>query len=129
MVPRLGDRPLSAWIFNAAGLGAIVFVIWWFWLARPATLKADANLPIEVLVADGVYTPARIEVAAGRPVRLRFLRRDAGPCAEQVIFDRLDVAATLPLDTPLEIVVTPPAPGVYDFRCQMRMYRGRLIAR
>ncbi len=120
---------MSDWLVNAAGIVTIGFVIWWFWLARPRALKAGERDPIEVLVADGVYTPARIEVPAGRPVRLRFLRRDASPCAEQVLFDQLEIAATLPIGSPKEIVITPPAPGVYDFTCQMRMYRGQLIAR
>lgn len=120
---------MTAWLVNAAGLAVIAFVIWWFWLARARALRVDTSDLIEVLVADGVYTPARIEVPAGRPVRLRFLRKDPSPCAEQVIFDGLDVAATLPMDSPLDITVTPPEPGVYAFTCQMQMYRGQLIAR
>jgi plastocyanin domain-containing protein len=120
---------MSAWLINIGGLVAIGFVVWWFWLARPAALRAAGEGAIEVLVADGVYTPARIEVEAGRAVRLRFLRRDPSPCAEQVIFDGLEVAAELPVGSPRELSLTPPKPGEYPFHCQMNMYRGRLIAR
>jgi len=45
---------------------------------------------------DGVYTPARIEVPAGKP---------------------------------LDVVVSPPQPGEYEFTCQMRMYCGVLVAK
>ena len=92
-------------------------------LAVPAT----GAVPIEVSVADGVYTPARIEVARGRPLVLRFTRQDPSPCAEQVIFADLGVSADLPLNQPTDVRVTPEQAGEFEFTCQMGMYRGTLI--
>ncbi|UCH54485.1 MAG: cupredoxin domain-containing protein [Pseudomonadota bacterium] len=112
---------------NLTGLLAIGFIVWWFWLSTPR-LEHVAGDVIDIMVADGVYAPARIEVAAGRPVRLRFLRQDATPCAEKVLFDDLGVAADLALNETTEVTLTPPA-GEHEFTCQMSMYRGRLIAR
>lgn len=120
---------MSAWIVNLAGLGLIAAIVGWFWLYRPKTTRTAGAGPIEIVVADGVYAPARIEVAAGKPVTLRFVRKDPSPCAEKVLFDTLGVIADLPVGKPLAVTVTPPRPGDYEFTCQMRMYRGMLVAK
>ena len=115
-------------IINLAGLILIGFIIWWFWLSQPKTRRISAD-PIEIIVDGGVYSPARIEVVAGRPVRLRFLRKDPSPCAEKVLFDELGIAADLPVGQPVEITLIPKTAGEYAFTCQMQMYRGTLVAR
>ena len=120
---------MTPWIINIVGLALIGLIIGWFWLYRPKVQRAAGTQPIDILVADGVYTPARIEVAAGKPVTLRFLRQDPSPCAEKALFGSLGVSVDLPLGKPLDVSVTPPQPGEYEFTCQMRMYRGTLIAR
>ncbi len=119
---------MIAALVNLAGIALIAFVVWWFWLSRPRAARAGGG-PIEVRVDNGVYTPAVIEVMAGQPVTLRFWRKDPSPCAEQVRFDALGIVAELPVDKPRDLTVTPPRPGEYEFTCQMRMYRGRLVAR
>jgi len=119
---------MSSWLINIAGVALIALIVWWFWLVKPAARRATES-GVEVLVADGVYTPARIEVTSGQPVRLRFLRKDPSACAEKVVFADLGVAADLTLNQPVEVTVTPPRPGEYPFTCQMQMYRGALIAR
>lgn len=120
---------MSGLTINLAGLVLIGLIIWWFWLYRPKAARVAGSQPIEIVVADGVYTPARIEVPAGRPVTLRFLRKDPSPCAEKALFDSLGVSADLPVGKPLDVSVTPPQPGEYEFTCQMRMYRGMLVAK
>lgn len=120
---------MSALWVNAAGALLIGLILWWFWLARPAARPARGDAPIEVVVDQGVYTPARIEVPAGRTVRLRFLRKDPSPSAGEVIFPDLGVSASLPVGRPAELSLHPPAPGEYVFTCQMQMYRGILVAR
>lgn len=120
---------MNAWVINLVGLAVITLIVWWFWLSRPQARRASGAAPIEIIVNSGVYTPARIEVPAGKPVTLRFVRKDPSPCAEKALFDSLGVNADLPLGKPLDVVVTPPQPGEYEFTCQMRMYRGMLVAR
>lgn len=120
---------MSVWIIDLAGFGLIGLIIWWFWLSQPKTFAAAGDAPVDVLVENGVYTPARIEAISGKPITLRFLRRDPSPCAEQVRFDELGVSAELPIGKPRDVTVTPSGPGEYEFTCQMRMYRGVLIAR
>jgi len=116
-------------LINLLGLGIAGLIVWWFWGSRPKALRAGGSAPVEVRVENGVYTPAYIEVTAGQPVTLRFLRKDPSPCAEKVTFDALGVSADLPLDEPVTLTVTPPQPGEYEFTCAMHMYRGRLAAR
>lgn len=118
---------MSTLIVNLAGLALIALIVWWFWLSRPKARSAAGDGPIEIVVNDGVYAPARIEVRAGAPVTLRFRRRDASPCAEQVRFDELGIAEELPLGEAKDITLTAPAPGEYEFTCQMKMYRGVLV--
>ena len=119
---------MSMLLINALGAALICFIVWWFWLATPKAQRALASGVIDVLVDGGVYTPARIEVAAGQPVTLRFLRKDPSPCAEQVVFADLGISQELVLNTPHDLTLTPP-PGSHEFTCQMAMYRGTLIAR
>ena len=114
------------WLVNLSGIALIGFIVWWFWIARPTSVAAQQSGIIEIRVADGVYTPAHIELAAGQPVTLRFLRMDPTPCAEKVIFDKLDIVRDLTLNEATDIDITPKKPGEYAFTCQMQMYRGKL---
>lgn len=120
---------MSLWLANLAGLAVIGLIVRWFWGSRPKAQRATGAAPVEVIVDNGVYTPARIEVEAGKPVTLRFLRKDPSPCAEKVLFDEIGLSADLPLNKPVTVTVTPAKPGEVAFTCQMRMYRGTLVAR
>lgn len=115
-------------ITNFIGFILTGLIIWWFWFSRPKTKSVSARQVIEILVADGVYTPARIEVPVGQSITLRFNRMDPSPCAEKVLFDDLKVSADLSVGEPMDLVLTLPKKGEYPFTCQMRMYRGALIA-
>ena len=116
-------------IINLAGIACIALIVWWFWLSKPLARQVRGEAVIEILVDDGVYTPARIEVLAAQPVTLRFIRKDPSPCAEKVVFDDFGVTADLPVGKPEDVTVIPAKPGEYEFTCQMRMYRGTLVAR
>lgn len=120
---------MSAWLINVAGLATIGLIVWWFWLSRPRARRAEIDRPIEIVVDDGVYSPARIEVPAGKPVTLRFIRKDPSPCAEKVVFDDFGISGDLPVGKPYDISFTPDKPGEHEFTCQMRMYRGSLVVR
>jgi len=113
---------------NSSAFAFIVLIIWWFWLSRPKARRETGIKPIEVLVDNGVYTPSRIEVPVGRPIVLRFLRKDASPCAEKVLFDDFGISADLPVGEPTDVVIVPKQAGEYEFTCQMQMYRGQLVA-
>jgi len=114
-------------LFNSIGILIIAFIVWWFWLAKPKTKTAVQNEVIEVIVENGVYTPSVIQAAKGRPLTLRFMRRDPSPCAEKVIFSHLNINADLPINEPKDIRLTVDTPDSYEFTCQMGMYRGKLL--
>lgn len=113
-------------LINLIGLILIAGIVWWFWLYKPGSVFAAQEKPLEVIVRNGVYQPARLQMPAGRPLGLMFLRKDASPCAESVIFPALGLSFDLPVDKPVPVDLPSMKPGVYEFHCQMKMYRGEL---
>jgi len=111
------------------GLLIIAAIVWWFWLSIPRAVRGVINQVIEIRVEGGVYQPAAIEIPAGKPLTLRFLRIDVTPCAEKVVFSDLAISADLLLNRPHEITLPALQPGIHEFTCQMGMYRGKLIAK
>lgn len=110
---------------NAAGLALIGLIVWWFWLYKPRELAlGDADLLI--VVENGIYSPARIKLAANHATQLRFLRKDASPCSETLLLPDLEISESLPLNKTKTVMLPPLAAGEYAFHCQMQMYRGVL---
>ncbi|MCK5639817.1 MAG: cupredoxin domain-containing protein [Gammaproteobacteria bacterium] len=118
---------MTSLLVNGGALLFLAFIVWWFWLTKPKAKQVAAGEPIEIIVDDGVYIPPRIEVPVGKPVTLRFIRRDASPCAEKVLFDDFGLSAELPIGKPYDLTFTPEQSGEFEFTCQMRMYRGKLV--
>lgn len=119
---------MSDLLVNLSGILLITAIVWWFWMSTAEAKKAGQQV-IDILVQDGVYSPARIEVPLNQPFTLRFTRQDASPCAEKVIFAELEKTIELALKQPTEIEMTLPQPGEYVFTCDMQMYRGSLLVK
>lgn len=115
-------------LVNLLALFLMGFIVWWFWLAKSREVAAVTDA-IDILVDGGVYTPATIETTKSKVVRLNFIRRDASPCAEKVIFPGLDISEELPLNQTKRIELQVSQNGEYEFTCQMGMYRGTLIVK
>lgn len=114
-------------LVNLLGLGLIVFIVWWFWLHQPRGVRSQLEGgPIRITVADGVYEPSVVEVAHQTPSQLEFLRIDASPCADAVLFPELNINETLVVNKKTLISLPPLEKGNYAFHCQMQMYRGTL---
>lgn len=113
---------------NLTGLLLIVAIVWWFWLAGRHGGGARFSESLEVRVKDGVYEPDRIEVPAGHEVTLHFRREDPSPCAEYVVFSDLEISAELAVNQVTDVPLPALEKGEYPFTCQMKMYRGLLIA-
>lgn len=113
-------------LISLGGLGLIGIEIWWFLFSKTEAAKANIQQGIQELkiIVDGGYTPDRIIVALGQPVRLNFLRKDPSSCLEQVLLPDFHKALDLKLDriTPVEFV--PTATGEYPFHCGMNIFRG-----
>jgi plastocyanin domain-containing protein len=114
-------------IVNMIAAVLIIMVFWWFFGSRPEAKGMSAGVPITVLIQNGVYVPALIQVPAGKPITLHFIRKDATACASAVLFPQLNFAYSLPMNQMTEIILPPQKAGEIDFTCQMGMYRGKLL--
>lgn len=81
---------------------------------------------IEVVV-EGGYKPKRIEVQKGERVRLRFVRKEHGPCTREVLFPKLDIRRELPTNQPVVIELPALEAGEYEFKCGMNMIKGAVV--
>lgn len=81
-----------------------------------------------ILVKKG-YSPDRIIVQCGRPVRFEFFREEKSACSEMVIFPDFQKSAMLPVGKSVVVELPPMEEGIYDFTCQMGMYKGKVIAK
>lgn len=112
-------------IINIAGVVLIALIVWWFWLYKPKVAELGDN-DLMITVENGTYSPSHIKVQAGRPVEIKFLRKDQSPCSESLLIPELQISATLPLNK-LKIIQLPAlTSGEYAFHCQMQMYRGQI---
>ncbi|MDH3947617.1 MAG: cupredoxin domain-containing protein [Gammaproteobacteria bacterium] len=114
-------------LVNIGGVLLIGLIVYWFWIATPRMVTVNQAGPIEILVKDGVYSPALIQVKQGEIIRLRFIREDPSPCAAKVIFNSLGKTLELPANESAEIELQMDEVGEVDFTCDMQMYRGKLI--
>jgi len=97
-------------------------------LSRRATRRADGTQEATVVVDRG-YVPSRIELEAGVPTVLRFVRREDDPCTEMLVCELLPSQHRLVAHGETEVRFTPPRPGRYAFTCGMGMYSGELVVR
>ncbi|MEX0599400.1 MAG: cupredoxin domain-containing protein, partial [Rhodothermales bacterium] len=73
------------------------------------------------------YSPDRIIVQRGKPVRLSFLMEESNACSETVVFPDFRKSARLPEGRTVPIEFIPDTAGEFDFQCQMGMFRGKLV--
>ena len=109
----------------------IASILWFFFGPRTAAAaKVGATGVQEVnVVVQGGYTPDRIEVVQGRPVRLNFLRKESTSCTEQLILGDFGIAKELPRDKTVPVEFTPEKPGEHVFHCGMNMVRGTIVVK
>ncbi|HEX9002877.1 MAG TPA: multicopper oxidase domain-containing protein [Blastocatellia bacterium] len=89
-----------------------------------AEIPADA---IKITVSKDGFSPARLEVKAGQPLKLAFYRADAENCAGTVVFPKLKVEAKLPVGQTTLVEITPQEKGELAFACGMNMFKGVMI--
>jgi len=115
-------------MINILGILLIVGIVWWFWLYKPAEVKVNSDVSeLLVTVENGVYNPARLSIPAGQAISVKFLRKEASPCAGTIVFADLSISEELTLNKEKVIQLPALAPGSYSFTCQMQMYRGELV--
>jgi plastocyanin domain-containing protein len=120
---------VAQYVVTAAGLVAIVWVLWYFLFSSgPAAAAATVGGVQEVRVTvKGGYTPDTVVVRAGTPVRLQFYRDETADCSERVVFEDFGIDTALPAFQTTTIEFTPEEAGEFRFRCGMRMLKGLLV--
>ena len=117
-------------LVDLAGLAAIAFIVWFFWLVKKPGVKASlasSGYQEALVLVKGGYTPDIIVVERGKPVRLNFVRSESASCSEMVLFPDFKKSAKLPEGETVAVELMPDKPGEYGFQCQMGMLRGKLI--
>jgi plastocyanin domain-containing protein len=112
------------------GVGLIALELWWFLgphgETAAAVAEADSGVQTVRITVQGGYSPARVRLRAGRPIRLVFHRLDPSGCVAQVVVPDLQRSLDLPLNGEAALDLPPLAPGRYPFHCGMAMVRGEL---
>ena len=123
------DQPFSLKVLvTAGGLALIGVELRWFLLSKTKAQQARTTQGVQELAitVNGGYSPDRIVVQAGQPVRLNFFRKDPSSCLEQVLLPDFHRAADLRLNQTTAVEFTPQEPGTYTFHCGMNMFRGAI---
>lgn len=120
---------LTLLIIDGLAIAVVVFIVWWFWLHKPAAATGQGQDSIDIVLANGGFSPARIEIPSGKDIRLRILRRDPDPATGQLVFSQLGITSELALDKQTEVTLNVAEPGEYDFSCQNQTAHGTLVAR
>ncbi|HEX2078042.1 MAG TPA: cupredoxin domain-containing protein [Longimicrobium sp.] len=118
------------WMVVLAGLAAIIWVNWYFFLSHgpAAQAAAGAGGVQEVTIAvQGGYSPSQVRVKKGTPVRLVFDRQETSSCSEEIVIPEFGIRRFLPAFQKTAVEIQPQRAGTYDFACGMSMLHGKLI--
>ena len=96
--------------------------------ARGGGAAGAAPNVVEVKVTEKGYEPSRIVATVGKPVTLRVTRVTDKTCATEIVFKDPPLRHELPLNTPVEVTLTPTKAGEIPFSCAMNMVGGVIDA-
>jgi len=110
----------------------VAFVGWWFFGKKKTEAVAaelvDGVQTVEIIV-DGGYHPQVVELKAGVPTRLVFIRKDPSSCLEEVVLPDFGVSKMLPLGEKTAVEIAAQAAGEYKYVCGMNMFSGRVVVK
>jgi plastocyanin domain-containing protein len=115
-------------------LAAIVIVLVSLWVSdRPGSAQTQQPEPpkpkrVEIAITPDGFSPGRVDVAAGVPIELVFIRKTDKTCATEVVVPALKIKRPLPLNEPVAIPFTPEK-GDVIFACGMNMLKGKLVVK
>jgi plastocyanin domain-containing protein len=120
----------AQWIVTLGGIAAIAGVLWFFFGSereRVAAAIGDTGVQEVRITVKGAYSPDRIVVKRGVPVRLDFYRDETSSCTDTVVFGDFGISRPLPAYRTTPVEFTPDKTGEFTFNCGMNMVRGKLI--
>src|SRR5574338_1263150 len=113
---------MMEWIVIFCGIAAMIWINWYFFLARQPVSNAgiDGEGVQEVaIVVEGGYHPAVVSVKRDRPVRSVFDRRERSGCSEEIVFPDFGVRKFLPAFRKTRLGLRPAQTGHFEFTCGM----------
>jgi len=121
---------MSNFLILIAGIAAIIWVNWYFFLAPKAAVTVtgtrDGGRQEVTITVEGGYSPSVIRVKKGTPVRLWFNRKEKSPCSEEVVISAFGIRRFLKAFEKTPVDLTPLEAGSFEFTCGMSMLRGRI---
>ena len=112
-----------------AGVGAIVWVNWYFFFAQRRAVLASSTPGVqEVQVAvKGGYEPGVVRAKRGVPLRMVFDRQETSSCSEELVIPAFGIRRFLPPFERTAIEFTPGELGTFDITCGMSMLHAKLV--
>jgi Cu+-exporting ATPase len=111
-----------------AALALSGFLAWFFFGPRRARAADLVGGVQEVAVTvRGGYSPDRLRVRQGVPLRIVFDRQESGECTSRVVFPDFALNQPLPAYARTAVQLVPERAGEFGFACGMNMVRGRLV--
>ncbi len=120
---------MSEFLILIAGVAAIAWVNWYFFMAPKAAVTAKASVggSQEVnITVEGGYSPSLVRAKKGQPLRLIFDRQEKSPCSDEVVIGDFGVRRYLKPFEKTVIDITPTETGTFEFACGMSMLRGQI---
>jgi Cu+-exporting ATPase len=105
------------------------FGLWRFFFGSKDASRAELRGGVQVVqvTVKGGYSPARVEVRQGVPVRLVFDRQETGDCTSRVVFSDFGINKSLPAYATTTVELLPERVGEFGFACGMNMVHGTLV--
>jgi RND family efflux transporter MFP subunit len=83
-----------------------------------------------ISVTEKGFTPTEVNLRAGVPARVTFIRKTEATCATEVVLPEFNIEKKLPMNQPIVVEFTPRKTGELVFGCGMDlMLRGKLVVR
>ncbi|MEE1296720.1 MAG: HAD-IC family P-type ATPase, partial [Bifidobacterium sp.] len=118
---------MSTFVVIALAVLLTAALAWYCFAPRHAERAVEEHGEQVVRIGvKGGYSPADVEAAAGRPIRLEFDRQEGGECSSHVVFADLGIDLTLPAFETTTLTLPALAAGDYPFACGMNMLHGNL---
>ena len=117
------------WVVLAAGVAAIVWVNWYFFIAQQRSVSAataGSTQEVEIEVKGG-YDPGVVRLKRGVPARLVFNRQETSPCSEEIVIPAFGVKQFLAPFKKTVVEILPKDAGSFDMTCGMSMLHGKLL--
>lgn len=89
---------------------------------------ADGVVEVPLVIENGTYVPASVQIPADKPVRLVVDRREDNSCSDQLAVPQLGVLADLAPNGTTKVDLPAAKGGTYTLTCGMGMMSGQILA-